>query len=54
MVTERDTLLAIEREIAALIDNADFAEITTKEFDAIKRCHYIVLKKLRELGLLSF
>jgi hypothetical protein len=48
------SLQSIERQISAMVDAADFNEITTKEFDAIKRCHYIVLKELRQLGLLAF
>lgn len=44
----------IEQEIGAIIDAAEFSEITTKEFDAFKRCHYIVLKRMRTLGLLAF
>lgn len=57
--TERRLILAseleqIEQEIGALIDAAKFDEITTKEFDALKRCHYIVLKRMRALGLLAF
>lgn len=57
--TERRLILSseleqIEQEIGALVDSAMFDEITTKEFDAIKRCHYIVLKRMRALGLLAF
>lgn len=48
------SLQSIEQQISSMIDGAEFSEITTKEFDAIKRCHYIVLKELRQLGLLAF